>query len=1245
MNRRSTIVISSFILLFNYQSHGVVVGSETAVSIQPAYTFPSADFDNTMLGFAWFKNGFTLEDSLTTCTFDAVYPVSGDVNLNGGTLFLNQDLLFRNITTLSGLGTIIGNNHLIDFCSSITGFPTNTQTMCDAIIFINGDITVDSAITFQGNCRLFGDGHSIKLGESGALVVDSGSTLEISNAFVSDVSGNNVRCFDDSASIILDDVIFDQHASFTFESGSLKFVNSVTMLGTGTFFYESSQTSTIEEDSRLIISEGMHFWLGRKELNGVEPLAFSEHNSALKLESCSLIVTSSGLNFTKGQLEIGHDVVLDIHSSTTTYGLTLGSGAADDDFTFKFSSAATVLFKSGCIIYANSRPDLLVSDSPTVHLIRSQASRMYMARSVVIPSMVVQLLTALTPSIEVASPYTVSYDNVVVMFPGGQFTIVCDRYDQTTFYLDGDGDNIFLTKGTFPLKLVVSGLNNYVLGNGNLAGLVTLQDSSTNLSMNMVGLILSSVAMNGGKITLAGNLSLGNSVLLTGTGTVDLTSYELTLGSRDMTWTSTIAWQGTNGAIDLHGKLSLMSTWTINGDVSVHGNGNILEFGSTGQIVVADGAHLTFKDIWLTTMSSSNLVCLGDASCITLDDVTWIQDSDFTFSTGSMKIVNTVDMSGPYTFMYDSAQTSTITQKSELYINNGLTLLVGKKSDDALVEPFEFIDLSSVLKIENGGLHINSHGISFTKGTVACVRDVDIDINSTSTANGMTLGDGTAENDMVFEFYPGAAVLFSGGHLTYDITSGQGIKSHSNSINMIRSDESYFWLKQNLLLKDLTIHTGQLALLVVEDGKTLSYSNLTTILDQGTFDLTAIRYNEYMSLLAGGMSIYMTKGVLPLYTLVASTGNTIRGNGNVGGMVIWQDSSAGLYWDVSGAMLNNMLMNGGTLTLNSDIVFSSGMQILDYGTVKLGSYNFKMGTGELTYAAPLYWDGTDGVITLNSNVTLSSTWTFSGSCILDGRGYVLDLSDGTIVVEEGSTLHIRNTVLKNIAGTNISCLDNAGSIVLDGTTWIQNGDYTFTTGSMKWENIVRMKGAKNFAYQTTQTSTVMDYATLILDQGVTFSYDTSANNLLAFADATSRLALNSATLYAAGSGLQLTKGLITIDGNCNLNSDASDAFGNPGITLGNGTGSDDCTCIVSRGSQLQCAQGYLNYNNVNASSLQMANGSSEIVINDGATLRLYTSLPSDPGTVQFGAGILGLASGAEVQGTMNVSISIEYVTL
>lgn len=109
------------------QAWAATVGSNSSSSRQLKTFFPNADDNNKMLGFAAFENGFVLEDSATTCTFDAFFPISGDMVFNGGTLYLARDLVFKNPLRV-GIGTINGQGNSIEFPGNISNLNIPDQS-------------------------------------------------------------------------------------------------------------------------------------------------------------------------------------------------------------------------------------------------------------------------------------------------------------------------------------------------------------------------------------------------------------------------------------------------------------------------------------------------------------------------------------------------------------------------------------------------------------------------------------------------------------------------------------------------------------------------------------------------------------------------------------------------------------------------------------------------------------------------------------------------------------------------------------------------------------------------------------------------------------------------------------------------------------------------------------------------------------------------------------------------------------
>jgi len=133
-------IINVFIALLciaHLDLQGIVYGSDTATTIQSFVTFPQTDTTNTMLGFGRFSNGFGLQSATTTCTFNDFLPVDSAMVLNGGTLYLKEDLFLDSQLVVSSLGTIVGNNHCITFAP-------HTQTIVFPYVGTLNQITAGS---------------------------------------------------------------------------------------------------------------------------------------------------------------------------------------------------------------------------------------------------------------------------------------------------------------------------------------------------------------------------------------------------------------------------------------------------------------------------------------------------------------------------------------------------------------------------------------------------------------------------------------------------------------------------------------------------------------------------------------------------------------------------------------------------------------------------------------------------------------------------------------------------------------------------------------------------------------------------------------------------------------------------------------------------------------------------------------------------------------------------------------------
>ena len=219
-------------------------------------------------------------------------------------------------------------------------------------------------------------------------------------------------------------------------------------------------------------------------------------------------------------------------------------------------------------------------------------------------------------------------------------------------------------------------------------------------------------------------------------------------------------------------------------------------------------------------------------------------------------------------------------------------------------------------------------------------------------------------------------------------------------------------------------------------------------------------------------------------------------------------------------------------------------------------------------------------VCLNSDVLLRVPITFTDICRIDGRGHDLVLDTGAALkVGAGGTLHCQEVTLRSVNGNKIACLDTSGTITLQNVRLVLDGDFTFTQGSIVVKEDVVLRGEHVFTYQSAQQSQIASNGTLFLDRGLTFSYDPSSasDSLLAFADETARMKLNSATLHTTTTGLRLTKGKFIVDGHSFLSGEVASVTG--AIQFGDGTSAGNIDLLVLPEAVLEVVGGVVSYRN------------------------------------------------------------------
>lgn len=780
-------------------SQAVVIGSESTVSVISTSTvFPSADTDNTMLGFGWFQDGFTFEDLNTSCTFNSVFPVSGTIDMNGGTLYLERDMVLQNITELSGLGTIIGNNHIITLCESITSFPSDLTLIKDLTIKGANGVSLTSTMTVQGTCRIIGSNNFLDLNGGGIVIVDHDSSLELQNTLIKGVKNNNIGCVDETSLIILNNAEIELTGDVHFENGAINILNTSRIFGGYTFWYDSAAPCYIARESNLLVCKNVTFKIGKKTPEGLSQLSFYDESSIISCSDCILKATENGIELTKGRIQLYNNTIITADSTDTAHGIILGDGESEEnDIKLELKGGCQSTFASGALVYNNIKGSQFTSDSSNSYFIRKINSVFHMATTCTYPTSTLEFEFdgIHFPETTLAPDAKLYYNNTRVIIPGyGDGTFNARREGTFPFILDTD-DSIYIANGYFVGGVNIIGAGNIIAGSGSIAGPLVFNDGSSRLALNLVGSVLYPIMLNGGKLTLQNNINVNLSNCFSSSGTIDLNNYTLTYQLASSTPSNTfdvaLTWSGNNGSILFSHDMSLTSTWTIQGICTINGNGNTFSLDTNGKLLVDSNSELTLRNMRIHMIGLDDLACIDDTGKIILDNVYWIQDEDYTFDKGSLEIKNDVTVNGPFhTFTYASTQTSFIHYNSALAFDSDITFSYAPTNGDQTL--LDFDDYSSVLYLKGSTLCVNP-GLQLTKGKLQISKSPTIyayDEGLERGAGGLTLGNSVIDDDMTLKYVDGSTLNIASGSLNYKNVAQDAIEAWGGGKMHILSNTS-----------------------------------------------------------------------------------------------------------------------------------------------------------------------------------------------------------------------------------------------------------------------------------------------------------------------------------------------------------------------------------------------------------------------------------------------------------------------
>jgi len=323
-------IIFSF-LFFSFFSNiffAADIGSDTAVTRYNSQQ--TVNDGDRIAGFASLQGGFKFFDSSVTGTFDSFFPVSGEVDLDGGTLILDRDLVFNDGASIKQLGNITGQNHCIKLAPSITQIPlvpsVTAIILYDVHLILDGNVIFNGAhIIFGGTSIIDGQGFTLSLGPSFTLGVATDSDLVFRDLEIRGINGNKIQCTDSLSTISFEDVEWVQDGNFTFTVGKFDVLDDFILEGDGySFGYETDQVSTVSTYGKIFLDNGFTFHYDPPIVSHVLFDLYAE-TSELILNGATLHSTSTGLILETGRLIVDRSSVVSGEGTVDAEAIILAS--------------------------------------------------------------------------------------------------------------------------------------------------------------------------------------------------------------------------------------------------------------------------------------------------------------------------------------------------------------------------------------------------------------------------------------------------------------------------------------------------------------------------------------------------------------------------------------------------------------------------------------------------------------------------------------------------------------------------------------------------------------------------------------------------------------------------------------------------------------------------------------------------------------------------------------------------------
>lgn len=279
--------------------------------------------NNRIEGQPTFQTPITFFDSSTSLTLALQKKLNNSIILNGGTLFLDDDLRLGEEVLLNGPGIVECNQASIHIWGSDGTWNSTLSFINPDALFINSHLMLSSAWTLSGKGNLNGQGNVLDLSLGGKLIIGNDAEICISDIKIRGLNASSLIFSNEASKIRLSDVQLELDSNYSMTLGGIFIDNSVTFLLKNYNFLVDTNASITFDGARGVI-DGLLFADDSSAGQFQSPLPlFIDHtfvttNFNANIISGNLTLLSSG---TLSELARGGDIFIN-----TTQMIGGGSG-------------------------------------------------------------------------------------------------------------------------------------------------------------------------------------------------------------------------------------------------------------------------------------------------------------------------------------------------------------------------------------------------------------------------------------------------------------------------------------------------------------------------------------------------------------------------------------------------------------------------------------------------------------------------------------------------------------------------------------------------------------------------------------------------------------------------------------------------------------------------------------------------------------------------------------------------------